>query len=130
MPIQIWNEWRFPAVLNSRTPSQSTTSHVSEPSVSDPIRTAPAAAGLRSVQKAASVLFGRVGFGKFWLLMELSGPLRSADDEVAVARDPDLSPGLTGEREGRDVEIRDRVVADTADRRDTERRQRQIAAGR
>ena len=62
-------------MLNSRTPSQSTTSQVSAPSVSVPIRTAPAAAGLRSVQKSASVLFGRVGFGKFWLVMVLSGPL-------------------------------------------------------
>src|SRR5262249_23478846 len=66
-PIQISNEASL-GRLNSRTAAQSSTIHESEPSVRMVIRIAPAAPGLRSVQKGARTLFGRVGFGKFWLL--------------------------------------------------------------
>src|SRR5512142_386370 len=41
---------------------------LSPPPERTPIRTAPPAAGLRSVQNPASTLFGGVVFGKLWLL--------------------------------------------------------------
>src|SRR4051812_12400213 len=59
---QTSNDWVV-ALLKFFTAAQSTTIHVVEPSVRVPMRIAPPAPGLRSVQKGATTLFGRAVFG-------------------------------------------------------------------
>ena len=90
-------------------------------------RRTPATAALRSVQNGASTLLGRAAVRKV-LVDELDvGAGAAAHHQVPVADHPDAAVGLARVLEGRHVEVGDRLVTDSRERRDSEEAQGQIA---